>query len=276
MNYPEIVSREEWLVARKALLAQEKQLTHQRDALSARRRRLPMVEVAKEYFFEGPEGVVPLLELFAGRRQLIVYHFMFEPGEAPPGKSGEPYDEGCSGCSFIVDNIGHLSHLHARDTSLVLVSRAPLSKIEPFKVRMGWRLPWYSSHGSDFNYDFHVTTDESVAPIEYNYQDRATLLRKGETYHLSGEQPGVSVFLRDDDNRIYHTYSAYARGMDILDGTYNWLDLTPFGRQEEWEDSPPDWPQNPTHGWLRHHDKYEAGKDSETCCASKSLSGSQV
>jgi predicted dithiol-disulfide oxidoreductase (DUF899 family) len=269
MNYPQIVSREEWLVARKALLAHEKQLTRQRDALNAKRRWLPMVKVEKDYFFECPRGMVPLLELFAGYRQLIIYHFMFEPGEAPPGKSGEPYDEGCSGCSFVVDNIGHLAHFHARDTSLVLVSRAPLSKIEPFKRRMGWRVPWYSSHGSEFNYDFHVASDESIRPIQYNYQDKATLLHKGQTYHLSGEQTGVSVFLRDDDNRVYHTYSAYAHGMDILDGTYNWLDLTPFGRQEDWEDSPVGWPQTPTHQWLRHHDKYgEGGSESESCCSS--------
>jgi predicted dithiol-disulfide oxidoreductase (DUF899 family) len=234
MNYPKVVSRGQWLVARKALLAQEKEVTHQRDALNAARRRLPMVKIEKEYVFEGPQGPTSLLNLFEGRRQLIVYHFMFEPGDAPPGKSGEPYDEGCSGCSFIVDNIGHLSHLHARNTTLVLVSRAPLGKIEPFKARMGWKVPWYSSFGSEFNYDFHVTTDESMAPVEYNYQDKATLERKGETYHLSGEQSGVSVFLRDDEDRVFHTYSTYGRGLDILDGTYNWLDLTPFGRQEEW------------------------------------------
>jgi len=268
MNYPKVVSTSEWLAARKALLAQEKQLTRQRDAMNSARRRLPMVEIEKEYVFEGRQGRTRLLDLFEGRHQLIVYHFMFEPGDAPPGKGGEPYEEGCSGCSFIADNIGHLSHLHARDTSLVLVSRAPFGKIAPFKARMGWNVPWYSSFGSDFNYDFHVTTDESIAPVEYNYQDRATLERKGETYHLSGEQPGVSVFLRDDGYRIYHTYSAYGRGMDILDGTYNWLDLTPFGRQEDWEDSPPGWPQTPTHGWLRHHDKYDqTNGNSHSCCS---------
>lgn len=270
MSYPKIVSREQWLAARKALLAEEKELTHLRDAVNASRRRLPMVEIKKDYVFEGPEGALRLLGLFEGRRQLIVYHFMFEPGDPPPGKSGEPYDEGCSGCSFIVDNIGHLAHLHARDTTLALVSRAPLSKITPFKSRMGWTLPWYSSFGSGFNYDFHVTTDKFIAPIEYNYQDEDTLERKGQTYHLSGEQPGVSVFLRDDEGRVYHTYSAYARGLDILDGTYNWLDLTPFGRQEEWEDSPAGWPQSPTHEWLRHHDKYGEGDSSaESCCSSR-------
>jgi predicted dithiol-disulfide oxidoreductase (DUF899 family) len=138
-----------------------------------------MVEVEKEYFFEGPRGMVPLPELFAGDRQLIIYHFMFEPGEAPPGQSGGPYEEGCSGCSFIIDNIGHPAHFHARNTSLVLVSRAPLSKIEPFKRRMGWRVPWYSSHGSEFNYNFQVTSDESIRPIQDNYQGQSYALAQG-------------------------------------------------------------------------------------------------
>jgi predicted dithiol-disulfide oxidoreductase (DUF899 family) len=168
MNYPKIVSRDEWLAARKELLAKEKELTRQRDALNAQRRRLPMVAIDKDYVFEGPEGRVRLIDLFDGRRQLILYHFMFEPGAPPAGKSGEPWEEGCSGCSFVADNIGHLSHLHARDTSLVLVSRAPIAKIKPFQTRMGWTIPWYSSFGSEFNYDFHVTTDEKVAPVEYN------------------------------------------------------------------------------------------------------------
>jgi predicted dithiol-disulfide oxidoreductase (DUF899 family) len=211
MKNPETVSREEWLIARKALLAKEKQFTRQRDALNAARRRIPMVKIEKDYVLESPGGKLRLIDLFEGRRQLIIYHFMFEPGAPPPSKSGEPWDEGCSGCSFVVDNIGHLAHLHARDTSLVLVSRAPMAKIQPFKERMGWTVPWYSSFGSDFNYDFHVTSDEDVAPIEYNYQDKATLEQKGQTYHLSGEQLGLSVFLRDDD-RIFNTYSAFAHG----------------------------------------------------------------
>ena len=182
--YPKVVSRDEWLAVRRKLLAKEKELTRHRDALNAERRRLPMVEVDKDHVFEDPNGQASLLDLFDGRRQLIVYHFMFEPGAPPPGKSGEPYDEGCSGCSFMVDNIGHLAHLHARDTSLVLVSRAPLAKIGPFKARMGWIVPWYSSFGSDFNYDFQATTDEAVAPVEYNYQNKATLERKDQSYHL--------------------------------------------------------------------------------------------
>ncbi len=268
IEHPKIVSRHEWLVARKTLLAREKELTRRRDTLNAERRRLPMVRIDKDYVSEGLGGKASLLDLFDGRRQLIVYHFMFEPGAPPPGKSGEPFDEGCSGCSFLVDNIGHLAHLHARDTSLVVVSRAPLAKIAPFKKRMGWTAPWYSSFGSDFNYDFHVTTDEAVAPVAYNYQDKATLEQKGETYHLKGEQHGLSVFLRDGD-RVFHTYSTYGRGVDQLMGTYHYLDLTPFGRQEEWEDSPAGWPQTPTHGWLRHHDKYdELPADSDSCCGS--------
>ncbi len=234
MNQPKVVSREEWLEARKAFLEKEKEATRARDALSAARRSLPMVRIDKAYPFEGPHGKVSLFDLFDGRRQLIVCHFMFDPNNPPPGESGEPWDEGCSGCSFVADNIGHLAHLHARgDTSLVLASRARLAKIEAFKKRMGWTVPWYSSFGSDFNYDFHATADEAITRVEYNYTDKAELIRKGETYHLRGEQHGVSVFLRDG-NRIFHTYSTYGRGVDLLLGSYNWLDLTPFGRQEEW------------------------------------------
>ena len=228
---PRIVSRDEWLVERKKHLAHEKEITRQLDLLRAERRRLPMVRIDKAYVFEGPnegsKGKARLLDLFEGRRQLVIYHFMFDPS----------WDEGCPSCSFLVDNIGHLVHLHARDTSLVLVSRAPLAKIKPFRKRMGWTIPWYSSFGSDFNYDFHVAQDEAVAPVEYNYQDKAELLKKGETYFTQGESHGLSVFLRDHDN-IFHTYSAYARGVELVDGTYSYLDMTPFGRQEDWEDSP--------------------------------------
>src|SRR5215472_13025724 len=169
MNLPQVASRDEWLAARKALLAREKEATRARDALSAERRRLPMVAISKDYVFEGPGGKASLRDLFEGRRQLIVYHFMFDPS----------WDEGCNACSILVDNMGHPAHMHARDTTLALVSRAPLSRIEPFKERMGWTLPWSSSFGSDFNYGFHVTTDEAVAPIEYNYRDRAALEQAG-------------------------------------------------------------------------------------------------
>src|SRR5829696_6010707 len=173
MNLPQVVSRDEWLVSRKELLAKEKEFTRQRDALNAERRRLPMVRLDKEYVFEGPDGKASLLDLFDGRRQLIVYHFMWN------------CEQGCTSCSCLVDNMGHLSHLHSCDTSLVLVSRAPTEKIEPFRTRMGWTVPWYSSYGNDFNYDFHVTQDESVAPVEYNYLDKESLIRKGQPYFTS-------------------------------------------------------------------------------------------
>lgn len=241
---PQVASREEWLAARKQLLAREKELTHHRDAVNAERRRLPMVEIDKAYAFDGPDGTLRLVDLFDGRRQLIVYHFMFDPD----------WDEGCPNCSFLVDNIGHLAHLRARDTSLVLVSRAPLAKLAAFKARMGWTLPWYSSFGSDFNYDFHVSHDEAVAPVEYNYRDKAELLRKGEDYFTEGESHGVSVFLRDGE-RVFHTYSTYARGADLLVGTYNYLDLTPLGRQEDWEE-PPGRSDSPFLAWVRYHDRY--------------------
>jgi predicted dithiol-disulfide oxidoreductase (DUF899 family) len=243
---PRVVSRDEWRAARKAFLLREKEFTHVRDELNAERRLLPMVAMEKDYAFEGPSGKAHLLDLFEGRHQLIIYHFMFEPSR----------DEGCPGCSLMADNMGHLAHLHARDTSLVLVSRAPLAKMEPFRKRMGWNIPWYSSFGSDFNYDFNVTTDETLRPVEYNYKDKATLEREGLTYHLAGEQPGLSVFLRDGE-RAYHTYSTYGRGLDWFLGTDHLLDLTPFGRQEAWEDSPPGWPKA-TGEWPLHHDRYDA------------------
>lgn len=241
---PRVASREEWLALRKELLAEEKELTRARDALNARRRSLPMVRIDKEYPFEGPAGRVTLADLFDGRRQLIVYHFMFGPDR----------EEGCHMCSFVVDNIGHLAHLHARDTSLVLVSRAPYARIEPFRRRLGWSVPWFSSVGSDFNYDFHVTMDEGVAPVEYNYRDKETLERLGQTYHMSGEQPGANVFLRDGD-AVYHAYSTYGRGLDLLIGTYNWLDLTPLGRLEGWGGMPD--LDGKGQFWVRHHDRYK-------------------
>jgi predicted dithiol-disulfide oxidoreductase (DUF899 family) len=223
MENPKVVTRDEWLVARRELLAREKAATRARDELTAERRRLPMVEIDKDYVFEGPSGKVGLRDLFEGRSQLIVYHFMFDP----------TWDEGCNACSVVADNVGHLAHLHARDTSFALVSRAPLSRIEPFKARMGWTLPWYSSLGSDFNYDFHVTQDEAVAPVEYNYRDKTELIEAGMPYRTSGEMPGLSVFLRDGD-RVHHTYSTYGRGLEAPTlGMYGYLDLTPHGRGEE-------------------------------------------
>ena len=216
---PKIVSAEEWLRVREQLLVKEKDLTRQLDALAAERWRLPMVRIEKNYTFDGPQGQVSLLDLFDGRRQLIVYHFMFAPGGKP-----------CTGCSSFADNIGHLAHLRARDTSLVLVSRAPQTEIQPYKQRMGWTVPWVSSYRSDFNYDFRVTTQD-------------------------GESFGLSAFLRDGE-AVYRTYFTTARGADRLRIDFNLLDLTPLGRQEEWEDSPEGWPQSPPYVWWRKHDEY--------------------
>jgi predicted dithiol-disulfide oxidoreductase (DUF899 family) len=225
MSLPEVVSRDEWLVARKALLVKEKESTRARDALNAERRRLPMVEIDKDYAFEGPAGRASLLELFEGRRQLIVDHFMWpDPTVAV----------GCPSCSGRVDQYGNLAHLHERETTMVVVSRAPLDKIEPFKQRMGWTFPWYSSWGSDFNYDFHVTLDEAVAPVEYNYRDKAELEAAGFT-QMEGDLHGTSAFLRDGD-RVFHTYSTYGRGTEQVGGTHYYLDLTALGRQEDWEE----------------------------------------
>jgi predicted dithiol-disulfide oxidoreductase (DUF899 family) len=225
MSLPRVVSRDEWLVARKELLGKEKELTRARDALSADRRRLPMVEIEKAYVFEGPDGRATLLDLFEGRRQLIVDHFMFDPG----------WDDGCPSCSGRVDQYGNLAHLHARDTTMAVVSRAPLAKIQPFKERMGWTFPWYSSYGSDFNYDFHVTLDEAVTRPEYNYRSKAELIDAGASPDLEGELHGTSVFLRDGD-RVFHTYSTYARGTEQVGGTHYYLDMTALGRQEDWEE----------------------------------------
>jgi predicted dithiol-disulfide oxidoreductase (DUF899 family) len=219
-NLPQVVSRDEWLAARKELLAREKELTRARDVLNAERRRLPMVRIEKEYVFEGPDGEATLLDLFDGRRQLIVGHFMFDPS----------WDEGCSSCSAGADEIsnGLLKHLHTRDTTFVYVSRAPLAKIEEYRASKGWTFPWYSSYGSDFNYDFHVTLDESVVPVEYNYRTSV----EGEQPF---EAPGRSCFLREGDS-VFHTYSVYARGLEAVGGSYYFLDETALGRQEDWEE----------------------------------------
>ncbi|MFC6339190.1 DUF899 domain-containing protein [Pseudomonas sp. CCM 7891] len=217
---PEIVSAQEWDTALSQLLIKEKALTRAQDALNAERRRLPMVEIKNDYRFDGNTGQVSLLDLFEGRRQLIVYHFMFAPD----------WSQGCSGCSWVVEAMPHLAHLHARNTSLVLVSRAPLKQLEAYKKRMGWDLPWYSSLGSDFNADFGATTRQ-------------------------GEKHGVSVLLRDGDN-LYRTYFTGARGVEHLGSHWTYLDLTPWGRQETWEDSPKGWPQTEPYSWLRRHDEY--------------------
>jgi predicted dithiol-disulfide oxidoreductase (DUF899 family) len=230
MNLPPVVSKEEWQAAREALLAKEKEATRARDALAAERRRLPRVLIEKDYAFDGPEGKATLLDLFEGRRQLLLYHFMFGPNQ----------DVGCDGCSMVVDQIGHLAHLHARDVSFALVSRAPIAKIEAYRKRMGWTIPWHSSFESDFNADFGVGPE---TPQPDAYQD--------------GESFGLSVFIRDGED-IYRTYFTTARGVEALGSVWTFLDLTPLGRQEEWEDSPPGYPQSKPYVWWRRHDEYDA------------------
>jgi predicted dithiol-disulfide oxidoreductase (DUF899 family) len=229
MKLPPVVSQEEWEAARQQLLADEKDATRARDALAAARRRLPRVRIDKDYVFEGPDGKARLLDLFDGRRQLIVYHFMFGPNQ----------ELGCDGCSMVADQICHLAHLHARDTSFALVSRAPLAKIEPYRQRMAWSIPWFSSFGSDFNVDFGVSPEE---PRVGEYQD--------------GESFGLSVFFRDGDE-IFRTYFTNRRGVEALGSVWTFLDLTPLGRQEAWEDSPEGYPQGPPYEWWRRHDEYE-------------------
>ena len=233
MEPHKIVSRDEWLAARKVHLAHEKELTRLRDRLSAERRELPWVKVEKNYVFDGPKGKETLADLFDGRSQLIVYHFMFGP----------EWEQGCPSCSFLSDHIdGSVVHLAHRDVTFVVVSRAPMPKIEAFKKRMGWRFKWVSSYGSDFNFDYHVsfTKDEMAkGKVYYNYDMNA---------FPSDEGPGISVFYKDGTGDIFHTYSSYARGLDMLVGAYNYLDLVSKGRDEA--ELP--W----TMAWLRHHDKY--------------------
>jgi predicted dithiol-disulfide oxidoreductase (DUF899 family) len=220
-NLPRVVSAYEWRAALEKLLAKEKEATRARDALAAERRRLPMVRFDKEYVFEGADVKASLLDLFEGRRQLIVYHFMFAPGV-----DGWP-EAGCDGCSLFVDNVGHLAHLHARDTSFALVSEAPPERIEAYRKRMGWSVPWYSLAGNQFNADCGVTTGF-----------------------------GLSVLLREGDE-VFRTYFTSGRGIEALGSNWTFLDLTPLGRQEEWEDSPPGYPQTPPYEWWRRHDEYE-------------------
>jgi predicted dithiol-disulfide oxidoreductase (DUF899 family) len=226
INLPPIVSPAEWQAAHEALLAKEKAATHARDALAAERRRQPIMKIDKNYVFEGPAGKVSLLDLFEGRRQLIIYHFMFGPGV-----DGWP-EAGCPGCSMVVDQIGHLAHLHVRDTSLALVSIAPLPNIEAYKKRMGWTIPWVSSAANSFNKDFGRTTDD-------------------------GEIFGLSVFVRDDEGNVYRTYFTEGRGVEALGSVWTFLDLTPLGRQEEWEDTPKGRPQTAPYSWWRRHDDYD-------------------
>jgi predicted dithiol-disulfide oxidoreductase (DUF899 family) len=253
-----IVSQEEWIAARKKLLKKEKEATRLSDQLSAKRRKLPWVKIRKNYFFDAPGGKVTLADLFAGRNQLFVQHFMFGPD----------WQEGCPSCSFMADHVdGALPHLAARDVTMVAVSRAPLAKIEAFKKRMGWRFNWVSSHGGDFNADFHVSfTKKELAQgkVNYNYTMQE---------FPSAEAPGLSVFYKDTAGNVFHTYSTYGRGVDVLMGTYRILDLVPKGRDEDQLSFAME--------WVRYHDRYgtnqfadadkpywpeTASPSSATCC----------
>lgn len=230
----EVVSRDEWLVARKALLEAEKEFTRRRDELSRQRRALPWVKIDKQYVFDGPDGKETLADLFAGRSQLVVYHFMFGPS----------WDEGCKSCSFWADTFNGIGvHLNHRDVTLVAISRAPLDRLLAFRKRLGWSFRWVSSFGSDFNRDFHVSFSESeleAGRMDYNYRI---------TSFPADEAPGISVFYKDADGTVFHTYSCYARGLDMMNAAYQYLDLVPKGRDESELSSSMD--------WVRHHDRYD-------------------
>jgi predicted dithiol-disulfide oxidoreductase (DUF899 family) len=230
MSLPPIVSQKEWEAAREKLLEKEKAATHARDALAAERRRLPRVRIEKDYVFTGPAGKVSLVDLFEGRRQLLLYHFMFGPNR----------DAGCTGCSMVLDQICPLPHLHARDTSFAAVSRAPIEKISAYRKRMGWKVPWVSSFGTDFSHDFGLGPKQ---PQPDQDQD--------------GEMFGLSVFVHDGAE-VSRTYFTQHRGVETLGPVWTLLDLTPLGRQETWEDSPDGYPQTPPYTWWRRHDEYAA------------------
>ena len=236
VDQPKVVSHAEWVETRKEFLTNEKEFTRLRDELSRQRRELPWEKVEKKYVFEGPKGKETLADLFGGRSQLIVYHFMLGPG----------WKEGCPGCSFVSESIdGAVVHVAQRDVTLLAVSRATLPEIEAFKKRMGWRFKWVSSFGNDFNFDYHVSfTKDEVAKGEgyYNYDVSKSI---GE------ERPGASVFYKNETGEIFHTYSTYERGLDMLIAAYNYIDLTPKGRAESGLSHPMD--------WLRHHDRYVDG-----------------
>jgi predicted dithiol-disulfide oxidoreductase (DUF899 family) len=234
MQPHKIVSRDEWLAARKAYLAEEKAFSKARDTLSEKRRELPWEKVEKKYVFDGPNGKETLADLFGGKSQLIVYHFMLGPD----------WEQGCPSCSFLADHFdGAVIHLAQRDATFLVVSRAPLPQIETFKKRMGWKFKWVSSFGADFNHDYQVSAspeEKASGNAMYNYE---------MTTFPSDERPGASVFYKNDAGEIFHTYSSYGRGLDILVGTYNLLDLAPKGRDEaglKW-----------SMAWVRHHDRYE-------------------
>ena len=247
LNHP-VVSMDRWVAKRKTLLAREKELTRLRDEIARERRALPWVRLEKNYVFDGLEGRRTLADLFEGRRQLLVQHFMFAPG----------WEEGCKSCSFMADHIdGAKAHLARRDVTMLVVSRAPLADIERFRQRMGWQFKWVSSYGGDFNRDFGVSfTPEEVAKgkIYYNYSSTWP--------HPHEELPGISVFYKDDAGEIFHTYSTYGRGVEVMMGTYNMLDLTPKGRDEDHLKF--------TMEWVRHHDRYEPVPATGSCCATHS------
>ena len=241
-----VVSRDDWLVQRHALLAREKALTHQRDQLARDRRALPWVRMDKAYTFDTPAGRRTLAELFDGKRQLMVQHFMLAPG----------WEQGCKSCSFMADHlVGALVHLEQRDLAVTLVSRAPLAEIEAFRRRMGWQFKWASSHGSDFNLDFHVSFPPESrvdGEVEYNYRRMA---------FPQDEAPGISFFYKDDAGTVFHTYSTFGRGVEAMMMTYDLLDMAPLGRDEEQD----------AYGmeWVRHHDRYESTSVPHSCCASR-------
>lgn len=239
---PPVVSRDEWIAARKKLLQEEKELTNLRDKIRAERLKLPWVLVEKDYVFEGPKGSVTLADLFRGRSQLIVQHFMFGPG----------WEEGCKGCSFLADHVDAArQHFEHHDVAFAAISRAPYPDLAKFQKRMGWQFPWVSSFGSDFNFDYHVSfTPEQMASgkITYNFEEGDAEIE---------ELPGQSAFYKDEAGRIYHTYSSYARGGDELLGTYMFLDIAPKGRNEK-----------EIMDWMRHHDRYDA-EPGDSCCSNK-------
>ena len=245
MQQHKIVSREEWIAARKALMTREKELTQAREALSRQRRELPWVKVDKDYVFDGPDGKVTLGDLFKGRPQLVVQHVMFAP----------EWDAACKSCSFWVDGFERMvPHLAARDTTMVAVSRAPLAKLEAFKQRMGWTFDWVSSGTNDFNYDYGVSFTQGqidAGDAKYNY---------GTTPLYGPELPGISVFFRDDKGSVFHTYSTFARGLDMMNAAYHYLDLTPLGRHEEGLPYPMD--------WVRLRDQYQPASVQASCCHS--------
>jgi predicted dithiol-disulfide oxidoreductase (DUF899 family) len=239
-----VVSADQWLAARKALLAREKELTHLKDQIARERRALPWVRIDKNYVFDTPSGPRTLAELFEGRRQLVVQHFMFTPGA----------EQGCKSCSFMADHTDPaLVHLAQRDTAFVAVSRAPLADLERMRKRLGWQFKWVSSGESEFNYDFHVSfTPEQMAEgaVTYNYTKQP---------FPHPDAPGISVFYKDDAGQVYLTYSTFGRGVEVMMHTYNFLDLTPLGRNED------DLPY--TMAWVRHHDRYETAPAAASCCA---------